>query len=65
MIQEFLMWTSVIGAFGYTTFSMSKIIWDAYKKKEDSCGGACGGCDAKHDLLKKIKRNEIKPLHFN
>ena len=64
MIQEILMWTSVVGAFGYAFYSLGKAIWSAYQENQPGCAGSCGSCSAKTDLLKLVKQNKMKPVHM-
>jgi hypothetical protein len=62
MLQEILMWCSVGGAFGYTFYSLAKIIRNAYLGKGTACGGSCSGCSAKKDLMKQIEYKNLKPI---
>ena len=64
MIQEILMWASIIGAFAYTTYSLGKTIWNAFQDKPTGCAGGCPGCSAKTDLLKQVRQNKFKPVHI-
>ena len=64
MIQEILVWMSVVGAFGYTAYSLGKTIWGAYQPNITNGGGSsCGGCTVKSDLLKQVKKNQIRLLN--
>ncbi len=66
MVQEILMWVSVVGAFIYTIFSVIKLISDTSKKTGSACSSSgCCGCEAKRSLIKQIKHknfNTFKPL---
>ena len=63
MVQEIMMWISVISAFGYTGYSLVKSISNAYQQKTTGCSGGCSsGCSAKTDLLKQLKNNQFKPV---
>ncbi len=64
MVQEILMWASVSGAFAYTAYGLVKSIWSAYQEKQPGCAGACSGCSAKNDLLKKVKHKHIRPIQL-
>ncbi|SMO44419.1 hypothetical protein SAMN06265379_101847 [Saccharicrinis carchari] len=66
MVQEILMWTCVVGAFGYTAYSFGKAIWEAYQPNvTNGCGSSCGGCGPKSDLMKQVKKNQIRPLKLS
>lgn len=62
MIQEILMWISVVGAFGYTAYSFVKAIWEAYQPNTTGCSSGCGGCGLKSDILKGIKYKQLRPV---
>ncbi|WP_066628803.1 hypothetical protein [Labilibacter marinus] len=62
MVQEILMWISVVGAFSYTAYSFGKVIWSAYQENNAGCAGSCGGCSAKTDLLKQVNFKKLKPV---
>ncbi len=64
MIQEILVWVSVVGAFGYTAYSFGKTIWESYQPNAtNGCGSSCGGCGSKSDLLKQVKKNQVRLLN--
>ncbi len=60
MIQEILMWLSVVGAFVYALFSLVKLIYDTSRNKGSGCSSGCGGCSAKRSLLKQIDHKSLK-----
>ncbi len=62
MIQEILMWISVVSAFGYAAYSLGKTIWESYQESQPGCSGSCGSCSAKKDLLKQSKLKHFKPV---
>ncbi|MCW3788101.1 FeoB-associated Cys-rich membrane protein [Plebeiibacterium sediminum] len=60
MIQEILMWLSVVGAFVYALFSLGKLIYNTSNNKGSVCSSGCGGCSAKRSLLKQIDHKSLK-----
>ncbi len=56
MIQEILMWITVIGAFCYTGVSFIKIMLQTFQKRKQGCSSmGCCGCSAKKSLLNQLK----------
>ena len=61
MIQEILTYAAVTWAFGQVLISFWRIIFKP-QNQTGVCGGGCGSCSAKTDLLKHIEKGKFPNL---